>query len=443
MGVAELKAKARDSFKRKNYDHAVEIYLEAFQYALDDLDLIEGFHQAASKAREGKGKGMFGGLGRAALGATRDPEKRLVACLRHLAKHPEDKGGWMEFGSSGEDAKQLNAAMYGFKVAARLDPEDNQAWKRLGSALYRQGKIKEASEAYGEAVRIDPKDQEAIKMRKNLAAEGALKMSGYETAKSSRDLIKNKEAAGQSERDIRLQLTDQDATDEVARLRADIVKNPATAARTLIRLSDVLLQKGDLPAAMVELDLAVKADPSNYDLATKLGDLKLSVIQQAFEKAKAAFTASGETDDTALRAARARLLDSRLVEYGRRVREHPTDLAERYKLGATLLMAGKTNEAVGEFQKTVQDPRRKVDSLLRLGECFEKMNMLDLAAKKVQEAAESFPNMATDRAKEITYRLGELHERRGAKDDAKREYMKIYEVDIGYLDVAERLQKLA
>ena len=186
MGVAELKAKARDAFKRKNYDHAVEIYVEAFQYALDDLDLIEANRQAASKAREGKGKSMFGGLGRAALGATRDPEKRLVACLRHLAKHPEDKGACMEFGSSGEDAKQLNAAMYGFKIAARLDPEDNEAWKRLGSALYRQGKIKEASEAYGEAVRIDPKDQDAIKMRKNLAAEGALKMSGYETAKSSR-----------------------------------------------------------------------------------------------------------------------------------------------------------------------------------------------------------------------------------------------------------------
>jgi Flp pilus assembly protein TadD len=95
---------------------------------------------------------MFGGLGRAALGATRDPEKRLVACLRHLAKHPEDKGTWMEFGSSGEDAKQLNAAMYGFKVAAKLDPDDNDSWKRLGSALYRQGKIKEASEAYGQAV---------------------------------------------------------------------------------------------------------------------------------------------------------------------------------------------------------------------------------------------------------------------------------------------------
>lgn len=442
MGVAELKAKARDAFKRKNYDHAIEIYVEAFQYALDDLDLIEGFHQAASKAREGKGKSMFGGLGRAALGATRDPEKRLVACLRHLAKHPEDKGAWMEFGSSGEDAKQLNAAMYGFKVAAKLDPEDNEAWKRLGSALYRQGKIKEASEAYGEAVRIDPKDQDAIKMRKNLAAEGALKMSGYETAKSSRDLIKNKDVAGQLERDTRLQLTDQDAVDEVARLRADIVKNPATAGRTRIRLSDVLLQKGEMAAAMTELELAVQADPSNYDLATKLGDLKLSAIQEDFEKAKAAFKAAGETDDTALRAARTKLLEARLAEYGRRVREHPTDLAERYKLGATFLMAGKTNEAVGEFQKTVQDPRRKIDSLLRLGECFEKMNMLDLAAKQVQKAAEDFPNMATDRAKEITYRLGELHERRGAKDDAKREYMKIYEVDIGYRDVSDRLTKL-
>ena len=124
------------------------------------------------------------------------------------------------------------------------------------------------------------------------------------------------------------------------------------------------------------------------------------------------------------------------------MQEHPTDLAERYKLGATLLMGGRLDEAIGEFQKTVQDPRRKTDSLLKLGECFERKNMLDLAAKTIAKAAEDFPTPTSDRAKEITFRLAELHERRGAKDEARRELMKIYEVDIGYRDVTERLARL-
>ena len=49
----------------------------------------------------------------------------------------------------------------------------------------------------------------------------------------------------------------------------------------------------------------------------------------------------------------------------------------------------------------------------------------------------------TDRAKDITYRLGELQQRRGAKDEAKREFMKIYEVDIAYKDVAARISALS
>ena len=196
MGVAELKTKARDSFKRKNYDHAVEIYLEAFQYALDDLDLIEGFHQAASKAREGKGKGMFGGLGRAALAATRDPEKRLVACLRHLAKHPEDKGGWMEFGSSARTpSSSTPPCTASGRGQARPGGQPGLEAARLGALPPGQDQGGERGLRRGRAHR--PEGPGSLKMRKNLAAEGALKRAGYETAKSSRDLIKNKEAAGQ------------------------------------------------------------------------------------------------------------------------------------------------------------------------------------------------------------------------------------------------------
>ena len=280
-------------------------------------------------------------------------------------------------------------------------------------------------------------------MRKNLAAESALKTSGYETAKSSRDLIKDKDVAGRLERDTRLQMTNQDATDEAARLRADIEKNPAGALRTRMRLAEVLHQKGDLAGSLIELETALAADPANYDLSVRIGDLKLATTQNDFQKAKDAYAAD-ENDATtaALEAARAKLLAARLAEFGRRVKDHPTDLAERYKLGATFLMAGRLDDAIGEFQKTVQDPRRKTDSLLRMAECFEKKKMLDLAAKQVQKAAEDFPQLTTDRAKEIAYRLGELHERRGAKEDAKREYMRIFEVDIGYRDVSDRLNAL-
>ena len=79
------------------------------------------------------------------------------------------------------------------------------------------------------------------------------------------------------------------------------------------------------------------------------------------------------------------------MEYGRRVQEHPLDLAERFKLGRTLLAAGRVEEATGEFQQTVRDPNRKTDSLLLLAKCFEASNLHTLALKKLEEAVAELP----------------------------------------------------
>lgn len=445
MGVADLKSKAREAFKRKNYEHALVVYAEAVQFAPDDVEIYEGISQAAEKLREGKGKSLFGGsMGKLGLNAVRDPMKRIVACLRFLSKNPGDKSVLMSLGEAAEAAGHLNGAVFGFRAAAKADPDDNVAWKKLGALLYRQGKLKEASEAYGEAVRLDPKDQEALKMRKNLAAEGALKTAGYETAKSSRELIRDKEIAGKLERDVRIQMTAADAADEAGRLRADIAKNPPNVGRLHLRLGEILQQRGEIEGSLKEYQEAARLDPGNYDITIRVGDIRLSQAQEEFSAARTAQEAAPDNaaQKKALEDSRARLVAARLAEFGRRVRDHPTDLPERYKYGATLLMAGRVDEAIGEFQKTVQDPRRKTDSLMRLGECFELKSMLDLATKQVQKAAEDFPVLNSERSKEVAYRLAELHERRGAKEEAKKEFMRIFEVDISFRDVAQRVQAL-
>jgi hypothetical protein len=47
-----------------------------------------------------------------------------------------------------------------------------------------------------------------------------------------------------------------------------------------------------------------------------------------------------------------------------------------------------------------------------------------------------------DRVKEILYALGDIHVQTGDVAKAKENFGKIYEVDIGYLDVGDRLSKL-
>ena len=169
MAVSDLKHKAKEAFRRKRYEMAVEAYQEYLKFQANDEEAVEGFFQAAFKLREGKGKRLFGGvLSKVSLSSSKDPLKRMASCLRALAKAPDDKKLLMALGQAAMEANASQAGIVAYRRAAEADPEDNEPWKRLGGALGKQGRIPEALEALSEAVRIMPRDQEAQKLRKNL-----------------------------------------------------------------------------------------------------------------------------------------------------------------------------------------------------------------------------------------------------------------------------------
>ncbi len=445
MGVADLRNKAKDAFKRKRYDYAVEVYLELLQFEPDDKAGVEGFFQAAKKARETKGKSLFGGmLSKVSVGSSKNPKKRMASAFRALAKNPEAKGVLMALGDAALEAGCMNAASEAYKHAAEADPADSTPWKRLGEALGRRGDIPEALDALSRAVSINPKDQEASKLRKNLAAEGALKLSGYETAKSSRDLIKDEKVAQDLETEVRLQLTPEHAATEIDKLRAELAENP-NDARKQVRLADLELNRGNEAEALEALKAALKIDPENYDLSVRVGDLELRDVTGAYKAAKQAADEAPDDEGlkSALHAAREALVEANLAEHRRRVKAHPLDLAARFTLGRWLFEAGKTDEALQEFQQTVNDPNRKTESLRFQAKCFEKKGIISLAVKKVEEAAKDFPTLASPRSKEVNYELADLLERKGELDRARDIFERIVEADAGFKDALNRLEKLS
>jgi tetratricopeptide (TPR) repeat protein len=101
------------------------------------------------------------------------------------------------------------------------------------------------------------------------------------------------------------------------------------------------------------------------------------------------------------------------------------------------------DDAIGEFQKAVKDPRKRVDALCKLGECFIEKQLYDLAARQLEKAVEESPGLNSERGKELIYTLGVLRERQGQFAAARDEFLKVYEVDVSYRDVADRVTKLS
>jgi tetratricopeptide (TPR) repeat protein len=127
-----------------------------------------------------------------------------------------------------------------------------------------------------------------------------------------------------------------------------------------------------------------------------------------------------------------------LTDCRQRAEQYPNDLFIRFELGQLYFQAGKITEAIQEMQKAQNNPNRRIQALNCLGQCFARRNMNDLAVKKLEQALAE--KLVFDEEKmEITYALGSVLDKMGKKEEAIEQFKKIYEVDVGFKDVAQKV----
>ena len=66
---------------------------------------------------------------------------------------------------------------------------------------------------------------------------------------------------------------------------------------------------------------------------------------------------------------------------------------------------------------------------------------MDLAKREYGKALDAHPNV-DERAREILYNLGAIAEAEGDSGEARSCYARIYAVDIGFRDVAAKMEQL-
>jgi len=445
MEINKLIDKGEDALKKRSYDYAISIFLEAVNFAPDNRRAREGLRRAELKRFETSypsgfvialtGMGARLGMMFSSMGKKKNPEPYMMACERYLAKHPKSLKVNLALGDAAEMGNYLEAAALAFETAAEHHPKSVTALKRLGNVLVKKREIQRAHEVFDKAVHLDPNDQEAIKSRKNVAAEASLKETGFETAKSSRDLVRDKGAAAKLEAGVRLHKTEDDLATERKAIEERLAKEPENPD-LLADLAEIQEKAKDYEGAIKTMDKAIAKRPGDTGLEFKRGDLKIALFEtHIYEAEKAGKKAETE--------AKQRELDRFTAEeFARRVKAYPTDMMLRFRLGEVQLKLGALDAAIAEFQHTVRDPKYKSESQLRMGRAFAAKGQYDLAISQLQKALEGQAGM-TERVKEIHYVLGDVFDRSGKPAEAKAEFGRIYEVDIKFRDVSARLTKLA
>ncbi len=441
--IEKFLARADQAFKRRNYDYAVQMYLEALQVAPENIEARKNFRKVLIHATK-EGSKIKPPAART-LVLSKDPKVQLAENEKAVAKDPRS----LKYNMRVADALQklelfeAAAAVYQFVIDHCDKGKDNVEAMKAGAQAYVQAKKPElATKLLSKALRLVPHDKELGDLQRNIAASSTLQ--SISSAQSSRHMLKD------SQKTSELELLNKKvlSTDELKRamgiindrlkttpLDKGMIKKKAeiftkarqydNAHKWLISRYDDLGQPSDI------MELAVKYKMQYFSYLSKLCEKKAQE-----EPAKAAAYKKKLQEITSERKA------FELQEYQRQVDEAPADLDKRYLLGKTLINAGRFQDAVEHLQKALKSPRAGKISGVLLGRCFIHMNRLELAAKQFQSLQESLNENDDDLQLETRYWLADVYEKQGNSKLAKELFQDLFMQNASFKDVGARLDKI-
>jgi len=449
MDISKHLERAKEAVRKKNFDFALTLYNQALAIKPDHREARLGLLEAAARKLQLKpspkfvriliGLPQFVSLFLGKL--TKNSELVARAAQRYLTVDPHNDSVNFLLGKTLESSGYLGGAAAVYEFVAGYDEKNVAALKKAGFLMYRLKDVPAALELFEKVLAIVPRDPEAEKMRKNLAAESTLATGSYSKAKSSLDLVIDKDEAASQQKAARIHRDADELEEDEAAVRQKLETDPEDK-RAQRDLGDLLMRKKDHEGAVRHFSAMLEKDPDNFDVRCLRGDAEVLILRKGLTTLKERM-AGGE--DEALKkeyhALRKELIEKQISENRWRVDEHPTDLSLWFKLGKSVFVAKRVDEAIEAFQHSVKDPRHKVDSLRMLGACFREKGLFDLAMKQFKASLEA-TGQSGSQSKEIIYDLGDVAERMGDRDGALEWFAKIYEIDINYKDVAAKIETL-
>ncbi|MBI3722561.1 hypothetical protein HY251_01190 [bacterium] len=451
---SKLVERGREAAKKKNYDYAVELYIEHLKVKPGDVEARKELRMVEREAFKVNPPGMFQRAKNAAVVAKvktlpvskKDPEKTMLSCEDALRADPNAVNALLKLGEAASYAQLNDVAVYAFEDALSLDRSNVEGLRLLGRVYNATDVLDKALTCFERIIKITPVDIEANNMIRDIPAKmTSRKVQGTDGGvKSYKDLI-DQDAARKLEMLSARVRTPEQALERIAMQEKEINAAGGKADNKTFRLmGEWAIIAKDYEKAVFYCDKALEVEPKDYVASELKGDVKLKKLDESIKKIQEILK---KNDDESMKAKLAKITKERvnfvIDEFRRRIEAHPTEAGLRFELGKAYYETDQIDEAIKQLQQSKTDARRKAESGYYLGLCFGmKKKIYHLAVKELEAAREDLYEMA-DLKKDITYLLARLHEAAKKPEKAVAELSAIAEVDYNFKDVTERMEKLA
>lgn len=444
--VRDLYEKGNSAVQKENWDYAFLFYLQALQKEPGFLECRQAL-RAAQLTKAGRTTSFFrkvmGTAGsspliaKASMAVTKKPLEAIALCEEILNTDPNNSLAHKTLAEAALNADLPKTAIFSLEHNRKNNPDDRATAMALANAYIATKAFSRAEFIYQELLNKDRNDTEVANLLKNLSANKTLQEGGYEALAdgkgSYRDILKNKDEAvalEQENKQVRsIEQTLKLLDEAVDKLRED----PSNFQQARV-VADLYAQAKDFDKAIKYYGMLMEVGAGDANMERMINELKVKRFDQqiiALDKESPDYAQQREEIER-------QKAEYQIEDIKRRVEKYPNDLLIRYDYALMLLKLARYNEALQEFQKTRNHGNRRVPSLVQMAKIFAATGKHDFAIARLQDALKEKVGMDEEK-KDILYLLGDLYEKMGKGEEAIDQFKVIYEVDIGYKDVAGKV----
>jgi len=442
--------RAQKAAQTNNFDYAIDMYLEGLRQAPDALE--QGHHKLYSMAlqrqrRGGKKPSMMEKVKR--LKPKKEHLEQMLDAEYLLAKDPEHlpyaeavlkaalAGGY------NKTAKWL--ADLAFQINNSAGKPSLHTYLLLKDAYVAINQYDRAAAACQQAVRLKPNDAALAKEFQRLTAELTLAKGKYDEEGDFRKAIKDREVQEKLHAQESVVKTEDYRLSAVKEAEKNLAQNP-NLPKNIFNLASVLADMQDENYENQAIELLEKSyrEKNDFSYKQRSDQILIQQLKRNLRKAKTALEAKPDDPQAKSTVGQLsnKLKDTELEHYRLCVENYPTDLQAKFEYAVRLVKNNQYDDAIPLFQEAQKDPRHKIAAMSKIGLCFFKKGWFADAVDIFTQAMDSHEIKDDALAKELRYNLARSYEEQKDTQKALEIYRKIAQLDFGYKDVRQRVDKL-
>lgn len=444
---------ARTAFDRGNTEYAINLCREILKGqpgCLTVRRLLRATQLRVYKTRNPAlakvwgAVGIIPGLLVAQAVVKKSPATALIAAERALGADPSNPAVLRVLAEAAMALDLPETALFALESVMEHKPADRTFRVRLAEAYIAAGRSDEGLAIAESLLRSAPDDAILQELLKHASVAQSISAGRWESGSGSfRDKLRDEDEAVSLEQAAKIvrsmEMSQRQLDEAIARHQAE----PANLNhfRMIVQICRAL---GKLDEAITWLgrarELPTGAADSTLDKLES--ELRLQRAAELVQQQIDVVTAAGgdPAADPGVIQRREELARTRLTEMKRFVDKFPNEHGYKFELGKAYLETGQLDLAIQQFQIVQRSPKQRVAALMLLGECFQAKQLLDLAAQQY-ESAKAEIIAFDEHKKEAIYQLGCCYEAMGRAERAVEEFKLIYSWDIGFRDVAAKIDR--